>query len=120
METSMATYLVYLLGAACCCGWMFFTLADRGSHPSTSTAVFFFVVLLLLAGGFGYSFLRLSKRSRWNQMSMFIQIGTLMGVSGSFAWQLGFSDESVFIAAMFGGVALVAGLYWYASCLDKK
>jgi len=99
---------------------MFFTLADRGSHPSTITAVLYFVVLLLLASGFGYSFLRLSKRSRWNQTSMLILIATLMAVSGSFAWQLGFSDESVLFAAICGGVALVAGLYWYGARLDKK
>lgn len=118
--TSASTYLTFMAGAACCWGWMIFTLAERGLHPSTLAAVLYFVGLLLLTCGFGFSFLRLAKRSQWSQMIMLIQIVTLMAVAGSFAWQLGFSDEGVFIAFMGGGIVLIAGLFWLAARVNKK
>jgi FtsH-binding integral membrane protein len=119
-EKSAAAYLVFLLAAACCWGWMIFTLAYRGSHPSTTTAVGYFLVLLLLVGGFGYSFLWLPQRSGLNQMILLSLIATLMGVSGSFAWQLGLAEDRTYIAAVFGAIALTAGLFLYASRWDKQ
>jgi hypothetical protein len=118
--TGASTYLTFVAGAAFCWGWMIFTLAERGLHPSTLVAALYFVVLVLLTCGFGSSFLRLSKRSQWSQMTMLIPIITLMAVAGSFAWQLGFSDEGVFIGFMGGGIVLVAGLYWLAARVNKK
>ncbi len=66
--TSASTYLTFFAGAAGCWGWMIFTLAERGLHPSTLAAALYLVALLLLTCGFAFSFLRLAKRSQWSQM----------------------------------------------------
>jgi FtsH-binding integral membrane protein len=115
----VVAYVVFLLLAAGCWAWMWFTL-EQGPTPATASAVPYLVVLVCLACGWMYSFLKLPKRLRLGSMSVFIELTTAMGVSGGAAALLGMSESGAFTVAVVGGLVIGVGLAVAGSRFDRK